>query len=245
MLEAGQTPQTDAEKQAVVEAAAKASQKDGGATDEVLSVLNQVLKREFKTRDEAVKSLDNLNRMVGDNAIAELRKRAQDSDNFEAIVSAYAENENLTKQQAREDLLKEIQKTSTKTEVPSSEKNMDNAVLQEVKSLKMKLQEKELLEIYPEAKSILKELKDLSQIYSGKELKEIYETSALRDTVRKVADLEKEKGERETTAVKSTARQVNFQEEKMGKLIEGVKKRGFDEDKIGLVEAYIEQLTSK
>lgn len=239
-----QTLMTDAEKQAIVEAAAKqeASQKDG--KDEVLAVLNESLKRDFKTRDEALKSLDNLNRMVGDNAIADLRKKAADSDNFDRVVRAYAEMQGLEYAEARAEILKDVSEKKKEERSERTETSTSSSLESEVKNLRLKIQEKELLEFYPEAKTVLKELKDLAQIYSGKELKEIYESSALKDMAGKAMALEKEKMEKESTAVKTSPRQANLQEEKFKSLVDSVKKRGFDDDKEKLVEHYFQQLAA-
>lgn len=248
-----QTPTTDAEKAALVEAAAKASQKDGEVAktdvgkptvDEVLTVLNETLKRDFKTREEAVKSLTNLNSMVGDNAIAELRKKAEDASNFDAIVKAYAASEGKTPDQARLELLNEIkvQKTPANETVRTSD-TTGTATDQRLKALELELQEERLLKAHPEAKHVLKELKDLSGIYSGKTLTAIYQDSSLKDMATKASAYEQEKVSKETTAVKSNTRQVDFKAEKINGLVDLVRKRGYESDRSALVEAYIQQIS--
>ena len=242
------TQMTDAEKQAIVQKAAEAGKTEGKVDapkeDEVLATLNQTLKRNFTSRDEALKSLANLNAMVGDNAIAQLREKAKDADNFQTFVEAYAKESGKDFSAARTELLEELNgfKTSNpKTEAPTQRSESD-PLAEQVKNLTMKLQEKELLEAYPEAKNVLKELKDLSKIHTDQELKQIYETTSLKDIAGKASTYEQEKTTKPNSTVQSSSRQVDFGEVKMKQLVEAVGKRGYEQDKVKLVQSYIEQM---
>src|SRR3990167_7852609 len=92
---------------------AKPEGEKDGKPDEVLAALNEVLKRDFKTRDEALKSVDNLHRMVGDNAVAELREKAKDADMFAKVVLRYSKEEGVTNEEARKALLDIAMDTQT------------------------------------------------------------------------------------------------------------------------------------
>lgn len=248
-----QTPTTDAEKQKLVDDAAKASAgvKDGEnaskavgkpTDDEFLTMLNTTLKRNFTSRDEAVKSLDNLNRMVGDNALAELRKQAEDGKNFDAVVHAYAKNEGKTPEVARKELLDEI--AGQKTQTPPAQTNSGSSGTdsdKRLRALELELQEERLLKTHPEAKNVLKEVKDLSNIYVGQTLTAIYEGSSLKDMATKAETYDKEKSTKSNTAVQSNTRQVSFADEDLKKAIDNMHKTGFDSDKQALVEAFIKK----
>lgn len=207
--------------------------------DEVLSFLKESLKREFATRDEALKSLDNLNKMVGDQAINDLREKAKEADNFSAVVKAYAKESGMNLADARADLLKDIanmstqstQTTETKTETNSIDQS---AVMQEVQALKMKLEEKELLEINPEAKAVLQELRGFAK-GTGKSLADAYAGSALKDLATKALAFEKKETEQKSTSVNSTSRQ-GFDAKEHESLINNVKTTNTEVSKIRLVE---------
>ena len=248
-----QTQMTDADKAKIVadELAKSAGQKDGAAAkvdagkpgeDEVLKVLNETLKRSFTSREEAVKSLTNLNSMVGDNAIAELRKKAEDSHNFDAVVKAYAKAESKDEVSARKELLDDIAEFKA---APSQQKVTSgptaSASDDRVRALELKLQERDLLDAYPEAKSVLKEVKDLAGIYSGQDLKQIYESSNLKDMAIKATTYEKEKATKASSSVQSNSRQADFADAEMKTLLDAVKARGFDDDKARFVEAYLKK----
>lgn len=209
-----------------------------GKPDEVLAVLNEVLKRDFKTRDEAVKSVDNLHRMVGDNAIAELRERAKDAELFSKVVENYAKGEGITTEEARKELLaeKRMEQPPAKQEeqkqavAPELERKLDEALI--------RLQEKELLEAHPDAKLVLNDVKALRAANPGKELKEIYEASSLKDMVAKAVTYEKEKSTKESTAVDSSPRQADLRADQFKDLIAKAQSTGLMDDKAALVAEF-------
>lgn len=71
-----------------------------------LEDINSVLKRDFKTKEEALKSLDGLKRLVGDQELAKERKekKNQESDNTPDVVK---EIQNLKQEIKRKDFLAE------------------------------------------------------------------------------------------------------------------------------------------
>ena len=243
-MEVNQTPQTDAQKAEIAaKALPEASQQDGKkpegvpAPDEVLAVLNDTLKRNFPTRDEAVKSLTNLNSLVGDNALAELREKAKDADHFAKVVSAYASSEGITRAEARTELLKEAAKSDSTPETPSP-RTEPSALEKEVKEIRHKLQEKELVEKYPEAKSVLGELKELSGIHAEKDLMSIYEGSGLKEMATKAAAYETEKSTKPSNSVPTSSRMYNPAEAKTQELVTALKKSDSDRDRVALVEHF-------
>lgn len=215
-----------------------------GKPDEVLAVLNEVLKRDFKTRDEAVKSVDNLKNMVGDNAIAELREKAKDADLFAKVVGNYAKAEGLTNEDSRKALLQEAmdQAPVTKQEEqkpqavnPELERKLDEALV--------RLQEKELLEAHPNAKLVLNDVKALRAANPGKELKEIYEASSLKDMVAKAVTYETEKAAKESTAVDTSPRQADLKADQFKDLVAKAQSTGMMDDKAALVAEFFKAQT--
>lgn len=213
-----------------------------GKQDEVLAVLNEVLKRDFKSREEAVKSVDSLHRMVGDNAIAELREKAKEADNFSKVIGAYAKDQGVTTEEARKTLLEAAmdQTPVHKMEDKPADPNKASITEQRLELALLKLQEKELLEVYPGAKAVLSDLKALRAVQPDKELKEIYEASSLKDMVAKAMTYEQEKATKEASAVEPKSRQVDMKSEAMKQLIEKANV-GFLDDKAALVQAFFDQ----
>lgn len=239
-----QTPKTDAEKQAVVEAAAKAGNQDGaavGTEEAALKFLSETLKRDFKSIDDATKMLTNLNSLVGDNAIAELREKAKDAENFEAVVRAYAKEEGVTFGDAKRTLLENVKASVPVKETSSPEIKSDDPLRAEFEKIKNKLQEKELIEAYPEAKAVLKELTAMAKSTPDKELREIYESSALKDALSKATQYDKSK-EVPSASVSSSSRQYNFESDNFKKAIETLKANNFEGNQIAFVEAALKQL---
>jgi hypothetical protein len=216
-----------------------------GKPDEVLALLNETLKREFKTREEALKSVDNLHRMVGDQAVAELREKAKDADLFSKVVSRYAKDEGVSNEDARKAILEitmDTQPEEKKSEAAPEKVQTSSATEARLEQALVKLQERDLLEAYPEAKLVLADLKALRSISPAKELKEIYEGSGLKDVATKASIFEKEKAQKETTAVESKTRQVNMEDASIKQLAQKAVQSGIEQDKVALVEAYFKNL---
>lgn len=214
------------------------SQTDGGAKQaqgsDTLAFLSKTLNREFKDLDDATKSLENLKSMVGDQAIAQLREKAQDADHFNKLVSAYAKEQGVDTRDARRDILAEL--SSGETTQTKVEPRADDGVREELRKLQLKFEEKELLEAHPEAKTVLDSVRDLARA-SGKSLSEAYE-KGLKDVVSKASAYEKEKGTSSTTAA-SNSRQGTAPELDRT-LIDRVKSgRASDVDKNELVSKFL------
>lgn len=202
--------------------------------DEVLSFLSQTLKREFKTREDAQKSLDNLNSLVGDNAVAELRAKAADADAFQQVIKAYAASEGITVEEARKELITGsntapmIEEKPVVPQAPASQP--DAALAAQVEKMALRLQEKDLLEAYPEAKHVLDEVKTMAKL-SGKEMKEFYEGSSLKTA----AVAAKEKETKDNPSPNSSSRQ-GADLAPLTDLVQKVTKGGTELDRISLVE---------
>lgn len=143
--------------------------------------------RKFKDAEDALKTIKNMNGLVGDRTISELRKKAETHDTFEALVKGYAEDQSLTPEAARKALM-DLAKGSS----PQKDERVD-AVLQQVSELKLQLQEKDFLAEHPEAKGVMKELKALAA-QTGQTISDAYESSSLKNIVaRASASEEREK----------------------------------------------------
>jgi len=216
-----------------------------GKQDEVLAVLNATLKRDFKTRDEALKSVDNLHRMVGDNAIAELREKAKESENFTKVIEAVAKAEGLDVSEARKQVLDELMNTQPAESIKEEQKAQPAATDARYDKMAAKLdrlEERDLLETYPEAKNVIKELKDLKTVYADKELKEIYEASSLKDVAIKASNFEKAETEKAGAGVDSKSRQSDLASAGMKDLVHAAQNSGLQSDRQKLVEAFFGDL---
>ncbi len=152
-----------------------------------LEKLSEVLGRKFENTDDALKALKNLHSLVGDRTIADLRKKAEVHDTFEALVTGYAEEEGITPEEAR----KALSEMARGSAAPKDERV--DALQKQVENLVLQNQESSFLADHPEAKSVLKELKALAAS-GGQTLAEAYESSALKNIVAKaVASEEREK----------------------------------------------------
>lgn len=145
-----------------------------------LAQLSQLLGREFKDPEDAMKTIKNLNGLVGDRTIADLRKKAETHDTFEKLVSGYAEEEGITADEARK-FLADLAKGSG----PQQDERVD-VMMDKMSKLELQLQEKDFLSDHPEAKSVLKELKVLAAA-TGQSLTEAYDSSSLKDMLAKAA----------------------------------------------------------
>lgn len=186
------TPNPDPNVQATVDAAGTGAPKAGAGSEAAkaaieLGQLSQVLGREFKDPEDAMKALKNLHSLVGDRTIADLRKKAETHDTFEALVNGYAKEEGIKPEEARKYLADLAQGSQ-----PPKDERVD-ALQKTVENLVLQNQEKDFLLEHPEAKSVLKELKALAA-QGGQSLSEAYESSSLKSIVaRAAASEEREK----------------------------------------------------
>lgn len=181
------------------------------APDELLKKLSGVLGREFKDADDLLKSVDNLHRMVGDQAVAELRTKAAQADDFSKVIAAYAKEEGVTIEQARKEILSSVEETQTKPMENENKTTLPDDVmkrLEKAEAIAEKVQVRELLEAHPESKHVIEEIKSLARA-AGKDMKEFYESSALKEVATKVAAHEKAESEKskESTSPDSNSRQ--------------------------------------
>lgn len=152
-----------------------------------LDRLSEALGRKISDPEEALKAVKNLHSLVGDRSIADLRKKAEAHDTFEALVTGYAKEEGIGQEEARKHLA-----DLARDSAPRKDDRVD-AVLKEMSELKVQLQEKDFITEHPEAKSVLKELKALAA-QTGQTIAEAYESSSLKGIVTKaVASDEREK----------------------------------------------------
>jgi hypothetical protein len=244
-MDTNQTPNADAQADATKKVEeALAGKKDGEVQakpeEATLKFINETLKRDFKSLPEAQKSLENLNAFVGDNSIAALREQAKEGELFTKVVQAVASSQGVSLQQARKDLLEEIQGVSSETKSPvgsqaSAQSGTPDPVAEEVNRLKLKIETKELLDLHPEAKLVLNELNILAKA-SGKSLVETFESSGLKEAAKKAVDFDKSK-EAPSASVNPSSRQGE-ELTKSAELVEKVKKQGRFEDKADLVAKY-------
>lgn len=186
------TPNPDPDAQASVDAAGAGTTEAGKGSEAAkaaieLEKLSEALGRKFTDPEDAMKALKNLNSLVGDRTIADLRNKAKTHDTFEALVAGYAKEEGIKPEEARKYLADLAQGSA-----PQKDERVD-AIQKEMSDLKLQLQEKDFLVEHPEAKSVLKELKALAA-QGGQSLSEAYESSSLKNIVsRAAASEEREK----------------------------------------------------
>lgn len=143
-----------------------------------LERLSEALGRKITDPEEALKAVKNLHSLVGDRTIADLRKKAETHDTFEALVNGYAEEEGITPEEARKALSELAQGSG-----PLKDERVDK-VLEKMSAMEMQLQERDFLEAHPEAKGVLKELKALAAA-GGTTLAEAYDSSSLKEVMAK------------------------------------------------------------
>lgn len=155
--------QEDAEVKAadVTQAAPTDAQKQ----EDALVLLREVTKRDFKTKEEAKKYLENLNRLVGDQTIAKQRERAKLAD---TLVSRVAVENSMSIEEAESYLANltnnmEQQPQRVQTPDPQLEERLRRG------------ERAEFLMETPEAKPFLDKIEEYSKA-TGKSYKESYDT---------------------------------------------------------------------
>ena len=152
-----------------------------------LERLSEALGRKVSDPEDALKAVKNLHSLVGDRTIADLRKKAESHDTYEALVTAFAKDEGITPEESRKRL-----DGMAKSSAPQKDERVD-ALQETVKNLVLQNQEKDFLLEHPEAKSVLKELRAIAAA-GGQTLSEAYESSSLKGIVaRASASEEREK----------------------------------------------------
>lgn len=221
--------------------------KDGGANsqvapakDEFLEVMNETMGRTFASREDALKSLTNLKGMVGDQAIADLRKQAEDGSHFKKVVEAYSKEHGIAFDAAKNELISDLNSMEnvqdTKPTAPSG--GNDDArygeLKTEVTTLKMQLQEKDLVAEHPASAKVMNELKSLAA-HSGKGLKETYEGSGLKALAEAALAADKANEKKPSPDVTPSSR-TSPDIEGNSELVKTVQEKGLESDKVNLVK---------
>jgi hypothetical protein len=124
----------------------------------VLTFLKEATGREFSSKEEALKSVKNLNSMVGDQSIADLRKKADLGSKFEKLVSGYAKTQGLEPDEARADLMALIEGDGG----GEADARVAEA-MSSVSKIEQRLDLADLLAANPEAKHVIDDVKDLAK----------------------------------------------------------------------------------
>lgn len=119
-----------------------------------LDELNKIAGRTFTKKDDAVKHIEGLKKLVGDQEIASVREKAKQFDTlkgrYNTLIQAYAEENSMTIDEASKDIDKFLagKTTETKTE-PTSE------LAKEVAQLKSERARDKFISKHPEAEAFI------------------------------------------------------------------------------------------
>lgn len=213
-----ETGQRDAEVKAAE--ATQAAPTDAPKQEDALALLKEVAKRDFKSKEEAKKYLENLNRLVGDQTIAQQRRRAELAD---VLLQRIAAENSMSLQEAESYLANlttmEQQPQRVQTTDPQLEERLRRG------------ERAEFLMETPEAKPFIEKIEDYSKA-TGKSYKDAYDT-LYSDVVK--AERERKQAE-EATRQKKEAQvfaSTNTNAEKLpdeyGKMMEQYRKTGKSE----------------
>ena len=142
--------------------------------------IEEKLGRTFKSKEDALNSLENLKRLVGDQEIANARAKA---DSWSTLVKKTAKQYNVTEEYAdlylRGDVPGATTESLASTSAEVSEFN-DPVARTKIATLEHELQTERLLKKYPEAESIINEVEALAKV-KGTTLVNAYENSGLKN----------------------------------------------------------------
>lgn len=142
---------------------------------DVLAFLKETTGRDFPNIDEAAKSVKSLNAMVGDQAVAELRKSADLGKTFDKALKAYAKQQGVSEEEAKSDFLALVKGDENGS---GADPAADVSELKkDVGSVKERLDQADLIAAHPEASHVLGDVKDLAKA-RGLSLEEAYKSSA-------------------------------------------------------------------
>ena len=140
--------------------------------------IEATLGRKFATKEEAIKTLQGLNSLVGDQAIARYRA---DSENYSKVKSQVAAQYGWTPEYTDLYLQGKVPGAAApEVNKTSMDETKDPVARNEVAQLKAQLQQEQLTKKYPDAEAIIDVIKAVSQT-KGISLLEAYETSGLKD----------------------------------------------------------------
>lgn len=190
-----------------------------------LEELNTLTNRTFGTKAEALKHIEGLNKLVGDQRIAESRKKADNYDalnrKYNTLVEAYANENSMTVDEATKEIGEYI------GSVKETETDASSRVDKELASLKKEITLDRFLSKHPETKDFIDVIEAVAD-KKGISFEEALLDSSLSKIVSKPAGI--------ATTEPNKRVQVQSQELKQlqDKLSSG---RGTFDDKRGLVRA--------
>jgi len=179
-------------------------------------------RKDIKTKEDFEKHYQNLKKLVGDQAIAELRKKAEAYDKLQQEIEKEAD-EFLASEEGQE-FAKELEADVEKSEVAD---------------LKERLEAIEFLKKHPEAEPYLDVIRSFAS-YSGTSLEEAYE-QRLKDLIDSKLEAEKLKKEERNIGVESKPRLSSSKIAKLSQLVEQIKKAPTDDAKEALVREWLSE----
>lgn len=172
-LESDSASSAEGQKNAMVNAAqaSDSSSADGNNQAEpiVLETLQGITGRKYASLDDAKKHLENLNRMVGDNSLAETREKAQLLDN---VLSGYARENGISLKEAKEHI-KNLVTTTPTAPVQSEERITNETSSPEVNARLARLEQFEFLQQNKEAEPYIEKVSEYAKA-TGKSLGDSY-----------------------------------------------------------------------
>lgn len=167
-----------------------------GTPDASLSAIEQMTGRKFASLDEAHKHYQSLNSLVGDNTIAEQRKRAAVADNLANRIA----KENGWSLEAAYLYLEDLQsKGNTPDGIGNPDKTQFDPQRAETDARVRRLERENFLTKHPEAQAVIVQLDEYTKT-TGKPIEEAFNTlyggvvANLRESVRSDALREEKKG---------------------------------------------------
>jgi NADH dehydrogenase/NADH:ubiquinone oxidoreductase subunit G len=142
--------------------------------------IEEILGRRFDNKTEAIKTLKGLNSLVGDQSVAEARKKA---DTYNALVKSVSQQLSSTEEYADLYLQGKVPNADTGTLISESTDHTeykDPVARAQVLQLQEELQKERLLKKYPEAENVLSEVTDLARVRKIS-LLDAYEKSSLKN----------------------------------------------------------------
>ena len=155
-------------------------------SDPVLSFLKETTGRDFASIDEAKKSVQHLNSMVGDKSISEMKKRAELGETFEKVVKGYAKENGMSAEAARADLLALMESEDGGKNGDGKSTQQATPEAAKIAELEQRLDLADLLKAHPESANVLDDLRDLAKA-RGTTLQATYEASKLLQGAAKAA----------------------------------------------------------
>lgn len=171
-LDANSAGSAEGQENAMVNAATASDTSSTDGTSQVdpivLETLQGITGRKYSSLDDAKKHLENLNRMVGDNSLAEAREKAQLLDN---VLSGYAREQGISLKEAKEHIKNLV---TTPTPIQQSEvRATQETVPPEVHARLARLEQFEFLNENPEAKQYIDKVSEFAKA-TGKSLQDSF-----------------------------------------------------------------------